>query len=180
VSGLILPGLAADRYLRDKTARFNADVTARSRTDDVCERFNRELRQIDRRLEMRFFGPEPGLVGAVPNRYTLVLTPEVGPKTLIVLHGPRGEFMEPTSAVFAKLAEGDLWNADARRDRDRKAEAAERARDRQRQREQDDRNEELRDRYNAATRTWVSMNRDSAWTQNASPAARRDARNRRR
>lgn len=167
MSGLILPaGVARDRVLRAKTDRYNADIIARSRTDDVCERFNRELRQIDHRLEMRYFGDDPNLVGAIPNRYTLVLTPEVGPRTLIVLHGPRGEFMEPTSAVFSKLAEGDLWNGRAKRDREKAMESAERARDRQRQREQDDIHEELKDRHNAATRTWVSMNRDTAWTQN--------------
>lgn len=174
------PGVSADPRLRDRTAKYNADVIARSRTDGVCERFNRDLKQIDHRLEMRYFGEEPGIVGAVPNRYALVLTPEIGPRTLMVLHGPRGEFMEPTSAVFAQLAKGDLWNGQASRDVRRRQEQAERAAERQRAREQDDRHEEAKDRYNAATRTWVSMNRDTAWTQNASPAARRDAAERRR
>lgn len=161
------PGVSDDPRLRDSTDRFNADLVQRSRVDDVCERFNRELRQIDHRLEMRWFGEDAGgVMGAIPNRYALVRTPEVGPKTVIVLHGPRGEFMEPTSAVFAKLAEGDMWSSEANRERARRSREAERAAERQRAREREERVEEIQDRYKAATRTWVSMSRDSAWTQN--------------
>jgi len=160
------PGVSADPKRRDRSDRFNADVVQQSRTNEVCDRFNRELRLIDDRLEMRWFGEDTRLPGVVPGRYALVRTPVVGPRAVIMIHGPRGEFMEPTSAVFAKLAEGDMWNADARRDQSRRREAAERAAERQRRRETDDRHEELRDRWNAATRTWVSMSRDSVWSQN--------------
>lgn len=166
-----------ERELAEQSRHHAYTVVARSRIDSVCETFNRELRDIDPYLEMRFFDENGAseVTGAVPNRYHLIRRPPVGPPTLIAIHGPDGGYMEPNSSIFQKLREGDLWNSDAVHDRRRSAEAAERAAARQRARENEERQEILRDAYNAAFRTQVSMNRDTPWTQNASANSRRYA-----
>ena len=150
--------------LIDRTKDHNAHVDAVAVKNDLCKEFDRELRRIDANLDMVWFG-EQIPVGGVPNRYHLRIRPPVGPKTLIPITGPNGEFVEPGSAIYAKLAEGDLWNGEAERFRKRSQHEAERAAERKRAREAEDRQEELKDRYNAAFRTSVSMT--PGWTQNS-------------
>jgi hypothetical protein len=146
------------------TKDHNEQVSALERTNGLCEQFNRELRKIDADLKMVFFEAQVP-VGGVPYRYHLVRRPAVGPKTLISITGPHGEFVEPTSAIFEQLRKGDLWNGEAERFRKRSEREAELALERQKAREQEERQEELKDRYNAAFRTSVSML--PGWTQNA-------------
>jgi hypothetical protein len=66
-----------------------------------------------------------------------------------------------------------LWNeqnmARLRSRHERAAQAAER----HKIREREDRHEETKDRWNAATRTSVSMTNAAPWTQNTSGAAKR-------
>jgi hypothetical protein len=67
----------------------------------------------------------------------------------------------------------DMRNPAVRR---RFVEAKERARveaERQKERDREERHEEMRDRLNAASRTTVSMNRDSPWSQNVSGRRRK-------
>ena len=144
-------------------------VVARSRLDSVCDTFNRELRTIDRHMQMRFFDEDGAkdVLGAVPNRYHLVRKAPDAPTTLIVIEGPGGEYVEPNSSVYDMLRRSDLWNGRAVKDQRQAREAAERAGQRQRNREAEERREELKDRYNAAFRTQVSMDRGTPWSQNA-------------
>lgn len=150
-----------------------ADIVLRARTDSLCEEFNRELKRMDPYLEMIFIGDDAMVQGAVPNRYHLSRKSPDAPATLIAITDEHGGFVEPGSAIFAKLAEGDLWSARSRRERQRAVEEAERARDRKKAREDEARRGELLERYNAAFRTQVSMNRSTPWTQNNSANARR-------
>jgi hypothetical protein len=87
-----------------------------------------------------------------------------------------GGFIEPTpTALERMLRERDLQNPQVRHALERReAERAEQARSAEAS-EREGRQEEMRDRILAATRTQVSMNPDAPWSQNASPAARRDA-----
>ena len=165
---------------RDATLAREAEINSVSRVDETCDRFNKELRDIDPYLSMRYF-PEglPMPYGAVPGRYHLTYKPPVGPSTLISLSGPHGEFVQPTSGVFRILAEMDLQSSQSNRERERKARQAEEARARMKRREDEDRQEEIKDRMNAAFRTSVSMSSAAPWTQNASAASRRDAGQRR-
>jgi hypothetical protein len=145
----------------------DADIFLRARTDALCDEFNRELRKMDPYLELIFIGDDAGVQGAVPNRYHLSRRSPDAPATLISITDEHGGFVEPGSAIFDKLAEGDLWSARSRRERQNAQQEAERARDRKRARETEQRQEELKDRYNAAFRTSVSM-ADTGWSQNAS------------
>lgn len=164
------------RELQDQTRQYAHEIASTSRVDETCRRFNKDLRDMDPYLEMVFF-PEglPLPAGAVPGRYHLTYRAPAAPATLISLTGPNGEFIEPTSGVFKKLAQGDMWSNVNRKERDRRARVAERAAERAKRREDEDRLEELKDRFNAAFRTSVSMNRDSRWSQNASGARGRKA-----
>lgn len=160
------------RELVQERARRSADILLEGRTDEICRQFNRELRLIDPYLEMLFFGADCRVQGAVPSRYHLSRRSPDAPATLIAITGPNGEFVEPSSAIFAKLAEGDLWSSNAVRERERMVREAERARDRKRAREAEERQEEIKDRMNAAFRTQVGW--DPKWTQNV--AGKRGAR----
>ncbi len=171
MSRLFLPPRVSRELVEQRQVR-DADIVLRSRTDGVCEEFTREFRKMDPYLSMIFIGDDAGVQGAVPNRYHISRRSPDAPATLISITGPNGEFVEPGSAIFAKLAEGDLWSARSRRERERAVEEAERARDRKRARETEARREELKERLDAAFRTQVSLNRDTPWAQNMAGAKR--------
>ena len=77
------------------------------------------------------------------------------------------EFVEPGAWIFDMLRARDWHNADVIRDRDRAREQAERAAEKRREDDARRMNEEVLDAYLAGTRTFVSMNRDTPWTQSA-------------
>jgi hypothetical protein len=143
-------------------------VLSRAQIRDVCVAFDRELKRIDEKLMMVWFDEGADLPsGAVGGRYHLIRDNEGAPPSVIPITGPGGEFIEPNSGLFEWLRKGDMWNAQARRDRDEARDRARRAAERAREREREELQEELRDRFNANFRTSVSLNRDSAWSQNA-------------
>lgn len=163
---LFLPPRVSRELVEERRVR-DADIFLRSRTDALCDEFNCDLAKMDPYLRLIFIGDDADVQGAVPNRYHLSRKSPDAPATLISITGPDGEFVEPGSAIFEKLAEGDLWNARSRRERELAQREAEAARDRKRAREAEARQEELKDRYNAAFRTSVSMSPDTRWSQNA-------------
>lgn len=137
--------------------------------------WNRELKLIDQRLEMVWFDEGVDIVGVVPNRYHVIRWNDApAPPSLIPVVGPEGEFVEPNSALFDKLRAGDMWNGEARREQEKRQRRAEDARNRQMAREAEERQAEILERWIAATRTQVSMSSDTPWTQNMSPASRRE------
>lgn len=158
----------------------------------VLKRVNDELKAIDPYSEMVFVPPKPELeqYGCVPGRYHYVRHNPGAPPTMLpwqqtstgrfFLGSEPGLFAEPNSRFFEELKAMDMWNASVGHERRRKEELASQAAERQKRRELDEIKEEFRDRYNAAFRTSVSMNRSAPWTQNQSAASRRDARGRRR
>lgn len=161
-----LPPKVDDR-LRRKTSEYTASVDSMvHRLKGKMDEFNRELYKIDPQLELIFVPPNADLVGAIPGRYHVLRTPPVGPPTLIPITGPNGEFCEPDSGLFTWLAENDMQNSRARHERERVQRQAEESARRQKAREDEERREELVDRFNAAFRTSVSFS-DSPWTQTA-------------
>lgn len=81
--------------------------------------------------------------------------------------GGTGGRVEPGSWVFAALARADLWNERANRERRRAQRQAQELAERRKEQERRDRDADVMEHYMAATRTQVSMNRDTPWTQNA-------------
>jgi hypothetical protein len=156
------PAVAAERR-----REFAAEIDKRCDPNDpLAQRFTRELQQIDSRLMMVRARP---LIATgtplIPGYYHVLRVNDEAPLSVFAVH-ENGRYCEPDSRVFERLAAGDLHDprtlrrwAQAERDEQRAAE-------RDQEREHEERREELRDRVNAATRTWVSMNRDEAWSQN--------------
>lgn len=163
------------RQMQDVAAQDAAHVRLAAALRGQLEFWNRELKLIDERLEMVWFDENVDIQGVVPCRYHLLRHEPGAPVTIIPITGPEGEFIEPNSAVFDKLREGDLWNTEARRDRQKKQERLIERKRKQEEREREERQQEILERWQAATQTRVSFNRSAPWSQNMSPAARRDA-----
>lgn len=164
---------------RQAREEFEAEMRARLVQDElvrvkgVLDHFNHELQRIDSKLEMVRAPADCGLTGMKPHYYHVVRWNEGAAPTFFAIEGENGEFVEPTSRVFDKLREGDLWDpANMRRIRQRHSNA-EAAAAKMREREAAERREEIFDRVKAVTQTSVSMNRDTPWSQNA--AGRRGA-----
>ena len=165
------------RDLQDRTQAHTAEVLGMvERFRGILDHFNRELKQIDPYLELIFAPPTAQAVGLKPGRYHLLRHNPGAPPSLIVIEDYAGNFVEPTSQIFERLRETDLWNNAVGHERRKREEAAERAQQRQKAREDEERREEIRDRLNAAFRTSVSMNNSNPWSQNARGARGRKAR----
>jgi hypothetical protein len=169
-----------DRELKESSRSYAASVEKMvDRFKSVLEDFNRDLKRMDPNLELVFFPPNAKAAGVIPGRYHLMRTLPDGPPSLVPITGPSGEFAEPDSGIFEWLRKSDMWSAAARRDRERANDEARKASERRKEQEAEERTAEIVERWKAATRTFVSMDRSNPWTQNASPAARRDSRSRR-
>jgi hypothetical protein len=144
------------------------------RVKGILDEFNHELRRIDGKLEMVRAPADCGLTGMKPHYYHVVRWNESTAPTFITIQGDNGEFVEPTSRVFEMLREGDLWDPQVMRKVRQARSNADAAAAKYRAKENASRQEEIRERVAAVTRTQVSMNRDTPWTQNAAGARRRD------
>jgi hypothetical protein len=175
------------RELREKSRSLREDMLRsaiveekQQRAIPILREFNDKLRRIDPRLQMILAHERvtPGL--PMRGGYYHVIRDNPGaPPTIMIVEGENGEFVEPTSRVFERLAAGDLHEPRTMRHWKRiEREAADAAR-RERAREREERQEHLRDFVNANWRTSVSMNGSRPWTQNMQGAARRDAGQRR-
>jgi len=141
----------------------------------TLEYWNRELRQIDERLQMVWFDEGVKILGVVPCRYHILRRNEPpAPWSIIPIQDSEGNYVEPDSGVFEMLLRDDMWSASAQRERRRHERLARAAKDREREREAEDRQAEIVERIQAARRAFVSMSRDQPWSQNA--AGRRGAR----
>lgn len=175
------------RELVDERNRFNAEMAERMEVNRLAgemDRFNYQLRQIDDKLELVFI-PASADVGTTPCRpgyFHVVRRNEGAPWSVMVVEGEHGEPVEPTSRLFQKLRESDLWNPDVMRSVRDKERLAEEAYEREKQREAEARQGEILERWKAVSRAQVSMNRDTPWSQNAAgqraaKAAANDRRN---
>lgn len=149
-----------------------------ARVKGILDEFNHELRRIDHLLEMVRAPADCGLTGMKPHYYHVVRWNEGTVPTFIVIEGENGEFVEPTSRVFDKLREGDLWDPVNLRRLQRRHKDADAAAAKMRAAENAARQEEIRERVAAVTRTQVSMNMDAPWSQNHAGSKRRDVKGR--
>lgn len=140
--------------------------------------FEAELKRIDHRLFGPVFCPDPApldavVMGAQPGRWHVGRENEGAPTSLLPILGPNGEYMEPTSRVFEQLKQMDWWDDRVMRDRRKRERELEEAKARREERERKEFDEECYERYMAVSRTQVSMNRDTPWTQNHAGGKRR-------
>lgn len=96
--------------------------------------------------------------------YHLLARNDDAPLSVIPIHAD-GEYVEPNSRVFERLAAGDLSNPDVFRAVSNIERDAIKAADRERELNNEQRQYEVRAAVNAATRASVSMNRDYPWAQ---------------
>jgi hypothetical protein len=173
MSGLFVPPLTAQRLLEERAQR-----EAELRKAMVGEERFEWKKQFDAELDrlvpgMRLlFCPDPApldavAAGAFPGRWNLVWPGYHGGPLNVKPLEVNGEFVEPGSWVFDMLAREDMWSERATRERNRISREAREAKDRRLERERADRDQDVLERYLAVSRTQVSMNRDSAWSQNA-------------
>ena len=135
---------------------------------DTLDYFNYHLRRIDDKLEMVRAANTVRRDSCLKPGYYAIIRWNVGaPPSVINIEGPNGEFVEPNSGVFDMLARNDMWDPANQRLVAQRHELARQAAERERERERAERQEELRDRVNAAMRTSVSMNSSIPWSQNA-------------
>lgn len=167
------PGVTEELY-EERQAREGVAMAAMSAEDQQAwvDGFNRELRQIDPYLKL-LWCPDPAPVdavacGAQPGRWHVMRHNPGAPISLLPITGPEGEYVEPTSRVFDMLRASDWWNPEVNRERKRVAAEMERAKERRQAEEHRQANEEVYERYLAATRAQVSMSRSTPWSQNSS------------
>jgi hypothetical protein len=142
---------------------YRRDLLEQARRDATLDFWTRELKEIDPYLELIQAREDSTLMR--PGFYYVLRHNPGAPPSLLCVEGPDGEFVEPNSGLFEKLRSSDMWNAEAERDRKERVRKAEEAETRRKERESEDRVQEMAERWQAVTRTQVSMNRSSKWTQ---------------
>lgn len=164
--------------LSDETRRREAEASkalSYERKVRWVEEFNRDLENIWPGMRL-VWCPDPAPVeavamGARPGRWGILMPSQTGgPGSVKPILGPDDSYVDPSvnaSAIFENLRQQDWWNPRVRRERERVKEEAERAAERRKQQEREERDLEVLERYLAGTRTQVSMNRDTPWSQNA-------------
>jgi hypothetical protein len=129
------------------------------------DQFNELLQEIDPYLQL--VKAEDKVKAGVPLRpgFWHVIRHNPGaPPSVMTIEGENGEYIEPTSRVFELLQKNDMWNSNSLKEENRKRRALQEAENRQKERDRESRQEEMYERYLAATRTQVSMLPN--WSQN--------------
>ena len=164
------------RELREGTAEHTAELMLMLEDAGPMEaEWNRELHKIDPLLMLVKAKASAHSPGLLPGFWHLLrLNPGTVP-LLLPISNPDGSPAEPSHRTLSWLRTVDLQSPRALRAREeemaRRLESGKRAE----QTEKEGILEEVEERWAAASRTQVSMNPDRPWTQNNSPAARRDA-----
>lgn len=169
---LLLP----DNVVRDIRAQRAHEIELAHRTG-ICEQFTRELQLIDPGLELVWWPEHAAAPGFIPGRYHVVWHhPTDGLGSVEPHVDELGGYREPDSSVFETVRKSDMWDDRARRDRERVRQAALDAKARREREEREEIYQEAEERWLAATRAQVSLNRDAPWHQNA--AGKRGAKRR--
>lgn len=154
------------RELVDKRREATAEMMQMVYLKGVMDDFNKELKQIDPYLELAL-ASEKVLAGnpLKPGYWHIIRHNPGAPPSVMTIEGPNGEYVEPTSEVFRMLKEdNDMWNPASMHRKRKREEELERAKERRKERERRDRQQEIQERWDAATRTQVSML--PGWSQN--------------
>lgn len=154
--------------LRAGTAQYRREVIEQARTDATVDFWTRELRRELNDPYLQMIRAKRGATLMREGFYYILRHNPDAPPSLICVEGPDGEFIEPNSGIYELLRRGDMWSREANADREKRMREAEEAERRRKEREMEDRTQEIRERLEALTRTQVSMNRGTKWSQNVS------------
>jgi hypothetical protein len=174
MTNLILPSHVASALAYERAREeFKATLfETGQRMAAIAREYNALLARIDPKLQLIYWDSDrPDMPLRKGYWYVIRDNPGAPPTWMEV--NINGAPCEPNSRLFDKLAEGDLWNTDLirrslRAQRERLAQAQA-----DRLRVDEERMEHIHELTLAATRTQVSMNRDTPWTQNNSANSRR-------
>lgn len=171
MSSLIVPQRILDENRRyEQTVLDNAVRAYMDHVKGILDKFNYELQKIDPRLELMRAPDNDAwrLTEVQPGYYFIVRHNDPpAPPSITPIQTRDGEFREPDSSIFEDLKKNDLWNPATGKRLEKQKQQLEDAAARHRQQERAERQQEIHERYLAATRTQVSMNRDTPWHQNA-------------
>lgn len=170
------------RELQQEREQFNAAVDARVaanallKVKGVLDEFNYELQQIDRNLQLMRLDAAADTSGTPfkAGYYHVVRMNDGAPVSVMVVEDEHGRFMEPSSRLFEQLRKADLWDSRNMRALEKRDRLADEAAEKRKVQERKERQQEMVERWAAASRTQVSMNTDVPWTQNASKTSQRD------
>lgn len=156
-----------DQRLVDGTRDYNTHVLSMLHMEGgILDEWNKELVRMDPHLRLAQASPQAETPLAAGFYHLVRLNPGA-PITVQPITGPSGEFVEPGSQLLDRLREMDLQNVAARVDRLKRERYEEHMQARERERDDERRRAEVEERWAAATRAQVSMNRDTPWHQNA-------------
>lgn len=176
------------RELTERTRSFREDVYRSIALDDhdpTLAAWNHALQQVDPRILMVRALPRVVLgVPMKPGYYHLLRDNSDwgAPLSVTPIEGDHGEFVEPTSRIFEKLAAGNLHERRNMERYERLAREERIANEHEQEANKQERREHVKDLVDAYTRTSISTNDATPWTQNAQPnslRARDEAKKRR-
>lgn len=110
--------------VESRASRLNAMkdrmVDEASRQDKMAQRLERELKKVDRHLEVVAIAPAAAnnpnfrkAVGVVPGRWHIVRRNPQGVDAWFPIMGPNGEFRDPELQVVEDMKAADLWRPGA-------------------------------------------------------------------
>jgi hypothetical protein len=162
MSGIILPPTVLFNQERERLVERRGELNW----------FNRQLRQIDPRLELVKATEHPQSTDLTPGYWHVVRHNEPpAPDTYIAIKGDHGEFIEPSTGWLERFRADDAWSNGGWAELTKRWAKREQARERDKQRVREERVEEIADRIKAQN-PGVSFS-DTPWTYRA--GARKDA-----
>jgi hypothetical protein len=171
VSLFLPPRVAAE--LQQESQRHAAEVMGSLEVGATIEKWDRMLREIDPRLTMMKAKDwvKTG-TSLKPGHWHLIRdnSDKAAPPSVMPISGPNGEYVHPddcVDAIFARLRQNDLQRPGALREIREQEERIRQAHEKAREVEREERQQEILERFQAGTRTFVSMDRSTPWTQNA-------------
>lgn len=136
--------------------------------DPVCKEWQPELQRLDPYLRLGRAKPMAYVPGytVMPGFYHWLRDNPNAPPTVTPITGPDGEWREPDTAFLDQLRGNDLQNPEIYRALIAQRAEQEAMEEKRRQEHREQMNQEVLEHYIAANRTQISMNRDTAWSQN--------------
>ena len=166
---LWVPPTATRKQVEQRSAYTASVESMVHRFQGVMNHLNPLLKEVDPHLELIFVPPnaDRSVPGIVPGRYMVLRHNPGAPPSLMVVEGPNGEFIEPGSRLIDEMRSKDMWSPEAERDRKQRKARREYEQQKAKERETEARRAEIAERWAAVSRTFVSMDRSTPWTQNA-------------
>lgn len=139
-------------------AAYQAELAEQAaRIHSRLDHFNKALKRLDEYLELVWALENATALGLVPGRFHVLRHNPGAPPDLFPVQTPDGGFKEPDSTLFDDLAKSDLWSNRSLKAKQKRELEAQRAKERAREREQQERLDELAERWGAANRVQVQI-----------------------